>query len=103
MNRFLETHMTRRFLFVASLSFATLASAQGVPTKLNFTARLVDAGAPVQGTRDFVFKLYPTVMLGTAVWTETRAAVPVVDGAVNVDLGASTPLTDAASCQLYVA
>lgn len=95
MNRFMETHMTRRFLFVASLSFATLASAQGVPTKLNFTARLVDAGAPVQGTRDFVFKLYPTVMLGTAVWTETRAAVPVVDGAVNVDLGASTPLTDA--------
>ena len=87
--------MTRRFLFVASLSFATLASAQAVPTKLNFTARLVDAGAPVQGSRDFVFKLYPTMMLGTAIWTETRNAVPVVDGAVNLDLGASTPLTDA--------
>ena len=83
-----------RSAFLASLMVAHAAFAQAVPTKVNFTARLVDAGAPVQGNRDFVFKLFPTVVGGTEVWSEVRNAVPVIDGAVNLDLGASTALTD---------
>lgn len=75
--------------------FALPALAQAVPTQVNFTARMVESGAPVQGTRDFVFKLFPTLAGGTEAWMETRGAVPVVDGTVNVDLGASTPLTSA--------
>ena len=86
--------MSRPFLAVA-LFCAGAALAQTVPTRVSFTGRMVDNGAPVQGNRDFVFKLYPTLMMGTAIWTETRNSVPVVDGSVNVDLGASTPLTDA--------
>ncbi|MDP1822694.1 MAG: hypothetical protein Q8L48_05615 [Archangium sp.] len=82
-----------RSLVVAAL-LSSAAFAQGVPTKLSFTARLVDAGAPVQGNRDFVFKLYPTVVGGTDIWTETRNGIAVVDGAVNVELGAATPLTE---------
>ena len=85
--------MTRSF-FAAALLVTTAAIAQSVPSKLSFTARIVDSGAPVSGNRDFVFKLFPTLMAGTEVWTETRNAVPVVEGAVNLDLGASTPLTD---------
>ncbi|MDP1822697.1 MAG: hypothetical protein Q8L48_05630 [Archangium sp.] len=85
--------MTRSFLAV-SLLVASLASAQAVPTQVSFTARLVDAGAPVQGNRDFIFRLFPTVVAGTEIWSETRNTVAVVDGAVNLQLGASTPLDD---------
>ncbi len=84
-----------RPLIAVTLLASTLALAQAVPTQVSFTGRVVDSGAPVNGSRDFVFKLFPTVMLGTEVWSETRNAIPVVDGAVNVALGASTPLTDA--------
>ncbi len=82
-----------RTFFAAALCLAGSALAQTVPTKVNFAGRIVDSGAPVTGSRDFVFRLFPTIMSGTEVWMETRMGVPVVDGAVNVELGASTPLT----------
>lgn len=82
-----------RTFFAAALCLAGSALAQAVPTKVNFAGRIVDSGAPVTGSRDFVFKLFPTIMGGSEVWSETRMGVAVVDGAVNVDLGASTPLT----------
>lgn len=82
-----------RTFFAAALCLAGSALAQTVPTKVNFAGRIVDRGAPVTGSRDFVFKLFPTIIGGNEVWMETRMGVAVVDGAVNVDLGASTPLT----------
>ena len=95
MNRFLETPMQMlRPAFVASLLLVTSAFAQTVPTRLSFTARLVDNGTPVQGPRDFVFKLYPVDVMGNEVWAETRNAVPVTDGTVNLELGANSPLTE---------
>jgi len=83
----------RRF-FALTLFLSASALAQSVPTKFSFTARMVDNGAPVQGTRDFVFRLFPALTSGSEVWTETRNGVSVVDGVVNLELGASTPLTD---------
>lgn len=83
-----------RPLSLLSLLLSTAALAQ-VPTRVNFTARLSDANGPVQGTRDFTFKLFPTLVGGSEVWTEQRNAVTVTDGMVNLDLGASTPLADA--------
>ncbi len=78
-------------LFLSSGAFAQTA----VPTKVNFTARLVDNGAPVNGNRDFVLKLFPTLVGASEVWFETRYAIPVVDGMVDLVLGTSTALTDA--------
>lgn len=84
-----------RWLFALGALAAAGALAQtSVPTKLAFTARLVDNGTPVSGNRDFVFKLFPTIVGGSEVWLETRSAVAVADGQVNLELGASTPLTD---------
>ncbi len=82
-----------RTFFAAALCLASSALAQTVPTRVNFAGRIVDSGAPVTGARDFVFKLFPTIVGGSEVWTETRMGVPVADGAVNVELGAITPLT----------
>ena len=82
-----------RTFFAAALCLASSALAQAVPTRVNFAGRIVDSGAPVTGARDFVFKLFPTIVGGSEVWTETRMGVAVTDGAVNVDLGAITPLT----------
>lgn len=84
----------RRFT-LALVLVAGSAFAQTVPTRVTFTGRIVESGAPVTGTRDFVFKLFPTIMGGSEVWLETRNSVAVADGAVNLDLGASTPLTPA--------
>ncbi len=84
-----------RTFFAAALCLAGSALAQAVPTKVNFSGRIVDSGAPVTGSRDFVFKLFPTIMGGSEVWTEPRMGVAIVDGAANVDLGAITPLTAA--------
>lgn len=84
-----------RSLFLACLFVSGVASAQGaVPTVVNFSARLTDSGAPVTAQRNFVFKLFLTPMGGSELWTETRNMLSVTNGTLNVDLGASTPLTD---------
>ncbi len=83
-------------MLVTGLAFSCTAFAQSpVPTQLSFTARLVDNGAPVNGERDFIFRLFPTQLGGSEIWFETRTQVTVVNGDVNLDLGALSPLTDA--------
>ena len=84
-----------RSLFLACVLVSSVASAQGaVPTVVNFSARLTDSGAPVTAQRNFVFKLFLTPMGGSELWSETRNMLQVTNGTINVDLGASTPLTD---------
>lgn len=81
-------------LLLASGALTPIAQAQEVPTRLSFTARLVDNGVPVEGRRDFVFKLFPQATGGGETWTEIRTALMVANGSLNVELGAITPLND---------
>ena len=76
-----------------SLLLAAVANAQSVPTTVTFTARLEDNGTPVQGNKQFLFKLFPTIGGGTEVWSETQT-LTATDGNVSAELGASTPLSD---------
>jgi hypothetical protein len=64
-----------------------------VPGQVSFQGVLVGTdGKPTQGSVDLVFTLYDAVTGGTAVWTESHDAVPVVDGVYDVALGSSVPI-----------
>ena len=54
---------------------------------------LDSGGQPATGTVDLVFTLFDAPTAGTAVWTESLVAVPLVDGVYSVTLGATTPIT----------
>lgn len=76
-----------------AMVLATVAMAQTVPATVSFNARLVDNGVPVQGTKTVLFKLYPTIMGGTEVWSESQM-LTVTDGNLFAQLGASMPLDE---------
>jgi hypothetical protein len=80
-----------------------LAAAQTVPASVTFTARLADNGTPVQGPKQFLFKLFPTLAGGTEVWSESQM-ITVTEGDVNAELGASMPLSETvfAGARLYL-
>ncbi len=80
-------------MMVWVVTCAGAAFAQSVPATVSFTARLADDGAPVQGTKLFTFKLYPTVAGGTEAWSEQQQ-LTVADGNVSAELGASMPLNE---------
>ncbi len=82
-----------RVLMALVMMQASIAVAQTVPGTVSFSARLADMGTPVQGSKTFIFKLYPTVAGGTEAWTETQT-LTVTDGNVSAELGASMPLSE---------
>ncbi len=65
-----------------------------IPRAINYQGRLTDeAGKPVSGTRDMVFRFYAERVGGTPVWEEGQAGVTVADGLFNVILGSANPIT----------
>jgi hypothetical protein len=91
-----ENSMSKRVsksLLAVAVCLAGVATAQTVPQTVAFTARLADNGVVVQGSKQFIFKLYPTISGGTEVWSENQT-LTVVDGDVNAQLGASMQLSE---------
>ena len=69
------------------------AVAQNVPLLLSYQGRLTDAaGVPKNGTVSLSFRILDGPTPGNALWTESHAGVAAVNGFVNVQLGANTPL-----------
>ena len=83
-----------RLLPCALLLATALASARadaGVPTTVTFTARLRDAGAPVDGDQPFTFRLYAAATGGDPLWHEAQT-LSLTDGLVYARLGQVTSL-----------
>ncbi len=85
-----------RPLFVLVL-ISLLAISTGLfgatPFLLNYHGRLSDnAGVPLDGVYQISFTIYDIEMGGTALWTETHAAVNVNKGLFAVILGSISPI-----------
>ncbi|MCM2267526.1 MAG: hypothetical protein NDI60_07085 [Elusimicrobiales bacterium] len=89
----MKNYRTKYFGFLASAAllfmFAGFLGAE-VPPKINFQGRLVERGVPVTGLRSFIFRLYPGLTGGTAVWTSQTQGVNVVNGVFSVVLQTGT-------------
>lgn len=75
------------FLF----GFLQLTTAQNIePTLIPFQGRLTDQSGTIiaDGSQTLIFNLYDVPVGGTAIWTERHENVGVIDGMVNVFLGA---------------
>lgn len=88
---------TRGAALALTLTLALATAAQAVvPGQVDFQGLLLDdAGQPLNGAVTLVFTLYDAPTGGTAQWTESHAAVQVVDGVYDVTLGSQVPLTPA--------
>jgi hypothetical protein len=80
-------------LVVASAGVVLAASA---PSRINYQAVLTSGGNPVVGTVNVVFSIYDVSANGVAIWSESRTVSADAQGRINVMLGESTPVTDAA-------
>lgn len=77
--------MHRALLVAAALCVYSIASAD--PLRFQQQGRLLDElGAPVDGTRDLVVRLYADETGGTALWERTWPGTPVQDGYFAVTL-----------------
>lgn len=83
--------MTRMFALVVSL-LATGAAA--VPSQITLTARVADAGSPLNGSHTVTIRLHGALTGGLPTWTETHL-VTVTDGLLFLTLGSQTPLDSA--------
>lgn len=86
----------QRQMICLVLALVVAVFAAPVESVVSFQGKLIEAGAPVDGTRDIEFKLYDVVTGGTALWTESHVAVPVVGGLFNVELGGATTFASTA-------
>ncbi len=74
------------FLSCAALAFAA-------PPLVRYQGQAVNSQeVPLEGPYDLTFRLYPVATMGTAVWTETQAGVPLTHGLFSVLLGQVTSL-----------
>ncbi len=75
------------------LALGAAPAAAAVPQTLSLQGLLTNsAGQPLTGSHNLVFRIYSVPTGGTALFTETHADVPVVDGAFSVILGKTTLL-----------
>ncbi len=63
-----------------------------VPLKINFQGRLEESSKPVDGIRDFVFKIYDAKSDGNLIWTGETSSVQVSNGIFSVILETGTPV-----------
>ncbi|MEK7721728.1 MAG: hypothetical protein AAB359_05000, partial [Elusimicrobiota bacterium] len=88
--------MLKYFKFgVLCLSLQSLALSllyAGAPLKINYQGRLEESGEPVDGQRNFVFKIYNAASGGSLVWTSQAQDATVADGVFSVVLEAGTPV-----------
>ncbi|MBK8165075.1 MAG: hypothetical protein IPK64_03810 [bacterium] len=87
-------------LLILVTATAILAAAApalaAVPRTIAFQGFLTDAGGqPAGGVVNLDFAVYNVATGGTALWTETHAAVPVNQGVFAVALGSVSPLNGA--------
>lgn len=80
--------MNRLFALVVTL-LATVAGA--VPSQITLTARIADAGSPLNGSHTVIVRLHGALTGGLPTWTETHL-VTVTDGLMFLTLGSQTPL-----------
>lgn len=65
--------------------------------QLSYSTRLIDgSGAPIEGARDVIFRIFDAPTSGTELWAETRNGTSFEDGRANVLLGAVTPIPQSA-------
>ncbi|MBU2573347.1 MAG: hypothetical protein KKH28_04645 [Elusimicrobia bacterium] len=64
----------------------------GVPLKINFQGRLEESGQPVEGAKNFIFKIYDALSGGSVVWTSQAQSVEVANGVFSVVLETGTPV-----------
>lgn len=78
---------------LAGLGLSTRAHAQAVPPTMHFTGRLATAeGAPIDGQRNLVLRLFDAPTGGAEVWTETHNGARFTQGLVYLTLGGSRDL-----------
>jgi hypothetical protein len=85
----------KRSVFVLALLAAAITSASAeVPTKVSFTARLVneETGDVVSGTHRVKFELFDAETGGASAWFEGQEFVIDEDGLLFAELGATKPL-----------
>ncbi len=80
----------------AALAACLLAAAHGAlqagaPLKINFQGRLDESGAPAEGSKSFVFKIYDVSSGGTPVWTSAAQSLALSQGVFSASLAAGTP------------
>ena len=80
-------------VLLSCLAATTVARAQP-PATMSYQGVLTDGSGNLvpDGPYDLTFRLYTVASTGTAIWTETHLAVPVVRGGFNVILGGTSPL-----------
>jgi len=67
----------------------------GVPHEITYQGRLTDeAGVPLTGAYDLIFKIYETSGASADLWQEAHGMIPVEDGLFTVDLGSLIPIPD---------
>lgn len=83
---------------LAIIMFATIlalsSTAHAAPDRVTFTARLQDAGKPIDGAVTIKLDLYRAINGGTAVWTESHSA-SAAEGLVSIGMGEQTKLDTA--------
>jgi type VI protein secretion system component Hcp len=83
------------YLLALSIPFVTAAGAvEHMPPKINYQGYITDnQGKPLTGPHHLTFRLYDAQEGGNLLWTEDHPAVSINDGAVDVVLGGSSPIT----------
>ncbi len=76
-------------------------SARAVPVTTSFTARIADAGGPIDGLVNLSFKIYDAPAGGTMIWEETHAGVAADQGLVFVALGGVSPATNGLDASVF--
>lgn len=78
----------------AATALILLTTSPGAaPPRISHQGIVLDpAGQPVTGPVDLRFDLFASATDPTSLWSETQAAVTLVDGVYSVELGATTPL-----------
>ena len=92
MNKSMLKYLKSGVLFLSLQSLALSLLYAGAPLKINYQGRLEESGEPVDGQRNFVFKIYNAASGGSLVWTSQAQDATVADGVFSVVLEAGTPV-----------
>jgi len=78
---------------VAATALLSAGGARAVPGTITYTGRVLKNGSPASGALNVDFALYDASSGGTALWSESHAAVAVKNGVFTVLLGSLVPLS----------
>lgn len=90
----IRTHLKISLSVALAVVLLVFAANASVPGQVNYQGLLIDdVGEPITGPVDMVFSLYSDPSGGSPIWSEAHAAVDVLDGVYEVELGSTTALT----------